>query len=131
MKSLSQSEYGELKDLYNSVYATEEIIEEEMVHEICNELVEELVAEGHSEDDAIALVEDAPEEDRQRERLVMLLVKQNLLLRQQSSSRCSNYWLSRSKEEQVRKAAVPLRQQVPLRVLLVKQKQQLLQAERS
>ena len=59
MKSLSQSEYGELKDLYNSVYATEEIIEEEMVHEICNELVEELVAEGHSEDDAIALVEDA------------------------------------------------------------------------
>jgi len=59
MKSLSQSEYGELKDLYNSVYATEEIIEEEMVHDICNELVEELVAEGHSEDDAIALVEDA------------------------------------------------------------------------
>ncbi len=59
MKSLSQSEYGELKDLYNSVYATEEIIEEEMVHDICNELVEELVAEGHSEDNAIALVEDA------------------------------------------------------------------------
>ena len=59
MKSLSQSEYGELKDLYNSVYATEEIIEEELVHEICNELVEELVAEGHSEDNAIALVEDA------------------------------------------------------------------------
>ena len=66
MKSLSQSEYGELRDLYNSVYETEssesieeEFIEEEMVHEICNELVEELVAEGHSEDDAIALVEDA------------------------------------------------------------------------
>ena len=59
MKSLSQSEYGEIRDLYSSVYATEEIIEEEMVHEICNELVEELVAEGHSEDDAMALVEDA------------------------------------------------------------------------
>ena len=59
MKSLSQSEYGELKDLYNSVYATEEIIEEEMVHEICNELVEELISEGYSEDDAIEIVEDA------------------------------------------------------------------------
>ena len=59
MKSLSQSEYGEIRDLYNSVYATEEIIEEELVHEICDELVEELVAEGYSEDDAIALVEDA------------------------------------------------------------------------
>ena len=59
MKSLSQSEYGELKDLYNSVYATEEIIEEEMVHEICNELVEELISEGYFEDDAIEIVEDA------------------------------------------------------------------------
>ena len=59
MKSLSQSEYGEIRDLYSSVYATEEIIEEELVHEICDELVEELVAEGYSEDDAIALVEDA------------------------------------------------------------------------
>ena len=59
MKSLSQSEYGEIRDLYSSVYETEEIIEEEIVHEICDELVEELVAEGYSEDDAIALVEDA------------------------------------------------------------------------
>ena len=59
MKSLSQSEYGEIRDLYSSVYATEEIIEEELVHEICDELVEELVAEGYSEDDAIILVEDA------------------------------------------------------------------------
>ena len=59
MKSLSQSEYGELRDLYSSVYTTEEIIEEELVHEICDELVEELVAEGYSEDDAIIIVEDA------------------------------------------------------------------------
>ena len=59
MKSLSQSEYGELRDLYSSVYETEEIIEEEIVHEICDELVEELVAEGYSEDDAIIIVEDA------------------------------------------------------------------------
>ena len=59
MKSLSQSEYGELRDLYSSVYETEEIIEEEFVHEICDELVEELVAEGYSEEDAIVIVEDA------------------------------------------------------------------------
>jgi len=59
MKSLSQSEYEELRDLYNSVYETEEIIEEEFVHEICEELVEELVAEGYSEEDAIVIVEDA------------------------------------------------------------------------
>jgi len=59
MKSLSQSEYGELRDLYSSVYETEEIIEEELVHEICDELVEELVVEGYSEDDAIIIVEDA------------------------------------------------------------------------
>ena len=59
MKSLSQSEYGELRDLYSSVYETEEIIEEEFVHEICEELVEELLAEGYSEEDAIVIVEDA------------------------------------------------------------------------
>jgi len=59
MKSLSQSEYGELRDLYSSVYETEEIIEEEIIHEICDELVEELVAEGYSEEDAIVIVEDA------------------------------------------------------------------------
>ena len=59
MKSLSQSEYGELKDLYSIVYATEEIIEEELVHEICDELVEELVAEGYGEEEAIDMVDEA------------------------------------------------------------------------
>ena len=59
MKSLSQSEYGELRDLYSSVYATEEIIEEELVHEICDELVEELVAEGYGEEEAIDMVDEA------------------------------------------------------------------------
>ena len=59
MKPLSQSEYGEIKDLYASVYAPIETIEEELVHEICDELIEELIAEGYSEEDAIDIVEDA------------------------------------------------------------------------
>ena len=59
MKPLSQSEYGEIRDLYASVYAPTETIEEELVHEICDELIEELIAEGYSEEDAIDIVEDA------------------------------------------------------------------------
>tara|TARA_B100001063_G_scaffold194705_1_gene186252 strand:- start:1457 stop:2512 length:1056 start_codon:yes stop_codon:yes gene_type:complete len=59
MKPLSQSEYGEIRDLYASVYAPTETIEEELVHEICDELIEELITEGYSEEDAIDIVEDA------------------------------------------------------------------------
>ena len=59
MKPLSQSEYGEIRDLYSSVYTPTETIEEELVHEICDELIEELIAEGYSEEDAIDIVEDA------------------------------------------------------------------------
>jgi len=59
MKPLSQSEYGEIRDLYTSVYVPTENIEEELVHEICDELIEELIAEGYSEEDAIDIVEDA------------------------------------------------------------------------
>ncbi len=59
MKPLSQSEYGEIRDLYTSVYVPTETIEEELVHEICDELIEELIVEGYSEEDAIDIVEDA------------------------------------------------------------------------
>jgi len=59
MKSLSQSEYGELRDLYQSVYATEEVVTEEIINEVVDELVEELVEEGYEEEEAYSLVEEA------------------------------------------------------------------------
>jgi|TARA_Y100000296_G_scaffold56057_1_gene64302 hypothetical protein len=59
MRPLSQSEYGEIKDLYKSVYSPTETIEEELVYEICDELIEELITEGYSKEDAIDIVEDA------------------------------------------------------------------------
>ena len=60
MKSLSQSEYGELRSLYEQVYTSPEVeITEELIDEVVDELVEELVEEGYSEDVAYSLVEDA------------------------------------------------------------------------
>ena len=60
MKSLSQSEYGELRSLYQQVYASPEVeITEELVDEIVDELVEELVEEGYAEEEAYSLVEEA------------------------------------------------------------------------
>lgn len=59
MKSLSQSEYGELRDLYESMYATEEVVTEELIDEVVDELVEELVEEGYEEEEAYSLVEEA------------------------------------------------------------------------
>ena len=57
--SLSQKEYGELRSLYESVYAPKVEITEELIDDIVNELVEELVEEGYSEEEAYSLVEEA------------------------------------------------------------------------
>ena len=64
MKSLSQSEYGELRSLYQQVYAsTDEILvddlSEEVVEEIFNELVEEYVSEGYETEEVLDVVEEA------------------------------------------------------------------------
>ena len=60
MKSLSQSEYGELRSLYNQVYASPEVeITEELIDEIVEELFEECVAEGYTIDEAEIAIEDA------------------------------------------------------------------------
>ena len=64
MKSLSQSEYGELRSLYQQVYtSTDEItvddLSEEVVEEIFNELVQEYVSEGYEIEEVLDIVEDA------------------------------------------------------------------------
>jgi hypothetical protein len=64
MKSLSQSEYGELRSLYSQVYvSTDEILvddlSEEVVEEIFNELVEEYVSEGYETEEVLDVVEEA------------------------------------------------------------------------
>ena len=59
MKALSQSEYGEIRSLYESMYASEEVITEELIDEIIDELVEELISEGVDEEEAYSLVEEA------------------------------------------------------------------------
>ena len=60
MKSLSQSEYGELRSLYSQVYASPEVeITEELIDEIVEELFEECVAEGYTIDEAEIVIEDA------------------------------------------------------------------------
>lgn len=59
MKPLSQSEYGDLRGLYEQVYAVEEEVTEELIHEVVDELVEELVEEGLEEEEAYSLVEEA------------------------------------------------------------------------
>ena len=64
MKSLSQSEYGELRSLYSQMYASnDEIlvddISEEVVEEIFNELVEEYISEGYETEEVLDVVEEA------------------------------------------------------------------------
>lgn len=59
MKALSQSEYGEIRSLYESMYAPNEVITEELIDEIIDELVEELISEGVDEEEAYSLVEEA------------------------------------------------------------------------
>jgi hypothetical protein len=61
MKALSQSEYGELRSLYEQMYAPKEELEinEELINEISDELVEEFIEEGYSEEDAIEIVDEA------------------------------------------------------------------------
>ena len=62
--SLTQKEYGNLRNLYSSVYASSEVeiteeVTEELIDEIVDELVEELVTEGYDEEEAYSLVEEA------------------------------------------------------------------------
>jgi len=59
MKALSQSEYGELRNLYESIYTPKVDLSEEILDEIFDELIEELIEEGYEEDEAISLVEEA------------------------------------------------------------------------
>ena len=60
MKSLSQSEYGELRSLYSQVYASREVeITEELIDEIFDELLDELVEEGYEQEEAIEILDEA------------------------------------------------------------------------
>ena len=60
MKSLSQSEYGELRSLYQQVYASPEVeITEELIDEIFDELLDELVEEGYEQEEAIEILDEA------------------------------------------------------------------------
>ena len=46
MKALSQSEYGELRNLYESIYTPKVDLAEELLDEIFDELVDEYIEEG-------------------------------------------------------------------------------------
>ena len=59
MKALSQSEYGELRNLYESIYTPKVDLSEELLDEIFDELVDEYIEEGYSEEDAIEIVDEA------------------------------------------------------------------------
>ena len=59
MKSLSQSEYGDLRNLYESIYTPKVDLSEELLDEIFDELVDEYIEEGYSEEDAIEIVDEA------------------------------------------------------------------------
>ena len=59
MKALSQSEYGELRNLYESIYTPKVDLTEELLDEIFDELVDEYIEEGYSEEDAIEIVDEA------------------------------------------------------------------------
>jgi hypothetical protein len=60
MKSLSQSEYGELRSLYQQVYVSPEVeITEELIDEIFDELLDELVEEGYEQEEAIEILDEA------------------------------------------------------------------------
>jgi hypothetical protein len=62
MRSLSHKEYGELRNLYESVYAPKEELTEEILDEVFNELVDELIEEGYDEEEAIYIIESATDE---------------------------------------------------------------------
>jgi hypothetical protein len=63
MKALSQAEYGELRSLYESIYAPavecNDILTEELIGEVFDELVEELIEEGYIEEDAVEIADEA------------------------------------------------------------------------
>ena len=59
MQSLSHKEYGELRSLYESIYAPKEELTEEVLDEVFNELVDELIEEGYEEEEAIEIVDEA------------------------------------------------------------------------
>ena len=64
MATLSGSDFAELRNLYESVYAPKEVEEnvdltEELIDEIFDELVEEFIEEGYTEEDAIEIVDEA------------------------------------------------------------------------
>jgi len=58
MKSLSQSQYGELRDLYLAIYEQVELTEE-LLDETFDEIVDELIEEGYGEEEALDLAEEA------------------------------------------------------------------------
>ena len=62
MQSLSQKEYSNLKELYESIYAPKEELTEEILEEVFNELVDELIEEGCVEEEAIDIIESATDE---------------------------------------------------------------------
>ena len=62
MQSLSHKEYGELRSLYESIYAPKEELTEEVLDEVFNELVDELIEEGYEEEEAIDIIESATDE---------------------------------------------------------------------
>ena len=57
MQSLSHKEYGELRSLYESIYAPKEELTEEVLDEVFDELVDELIEEGYEEEEAIDIIE--------------------------------------------------------------------------
>ena len=60
MASLSEKEYGNLKDLYQQVYSSPEVeITEELIDEVVDELVEEFLEEGYDEEEVYSIVEEA------------------------------------------------------------------------
>jgi hypothetical protein len=63
MKSLSQAEYGELRDLYESIYAPQEVEEDFELSDDClveavEEVVFELIDEGYEVDDLYEMFDD-------------------------------------------------------------------------
>ena len=62
MQSLSQKEYSNLKELYESIYTPKEELTEEILDEVFNELVDELIEEGYEEEEAIDIIESATDE---------------------------------------------------------------------
>jgi hypothetical protein len=61
MKSLSQSDFADFRNLYESMYTPKEELQinEELIDEVFDELVEEFIEEGYTEEDAIEIVDEA------------------------------------------------------------------------